>query len=82
MNLPPSTDFSQSLQRVWWPMDQAMTHEDVAEFLRRINLSQFFVSTELVSTDLGPAVFAENKAESGQSMSMVRFEIVGEVRYR
>ncbi|HVP22331.1 MAG TPA: amidohydrolase [Conexivisphaerales archaeon] len=28
INLPPSTDFTENLQRVWWPMDQAMTHED------------------------------------------------------
>jgi len=26
--LPPPTDFTQSLQRIWWPMDQAMTHRD------------------------------------------------------
>jgi 5-methylthioadenosine/S-adenosylhomocysteine deaminase len=26
--LPPSTDFTQNLQRVWWPMDQAMDLKD------------------------------------------------------
>jgi 5-methylthioadenosine/S-adenosylhomocysteine deaminase len=28
IDLPPSTDFTQNLQRVWWPMDQAMDRED------------------------------------------------------
>ena len=40
--LPPSTDFTQNLQRVWWPMDQAMGLQDAyasalmssVEFLR------------------------------------------------
>jgi putative selenium metabolism protein SsnA len=42
INLPPSTDFTQNLQRVWWPMDQAMEMRDAyasalmssVEFLR------------------------------------------------
>jgi 5-methylthioadenosine/S-adenosylhomocysteine deaminase len=28
IGLPPSTDFTQNLQRVWWPMDQAMEVRD------------------------------------------------------
>ncbi|WP_309493697.1 amidohydrolase family protein [Candidatus Hecatella orcuttiae] len=28
LNIVPPTDFSQILQRVWWPMDEAMTRED------------------------------------------------------
>ncbi len=42
IGLPPSTDFTQNLQRVWWPMDQAMDLRDAyasalmssVEFLR------------------------------------------------
>jgi cytosine/adenosine deaminase-related metal-dependent hydrolase len=42
IGLPPSTDFTQNLQRVWWPMDQAMGLRDAyasalmssVEFLR------------------------------------------------
>ena len=42
IGLPPSTDFTQNLQRVWWPMDQAMELRDAyasalmssVEFLR------------------------------------------------
>lgn len=28
ISLPPPTDFTQNLQRVWWPMDQAMGRND------------------------------------------------------
>jgi putative selenium metabolism protein SsnA len=28
IDLPPPTDFTQNLQRIWWPMDQAMNYED------------------------------------------------------
>ncbi|MHA2053305.1 MAG: amidohydrolase family protein [Candidatus Hodarchaeales archaeon] len=28
MNISPPTDFTQNLQRIWWPMDEALTLED------------------------------------------------------
>jgi putative selenium metabolism protein SsnA len=28
MNIDPPTDFTQNLQRIWWPMDEALTLED------------------------------------------------------
>ncbi len=28
MNIVPPTDFTQNLQRIWWPMDEALTLED------------------------------------------------------
>ncbi|MHA1976758.1 MAG: amidohydrolase family protein [Candidatus Hodarchaeales archaeon] len=28
MNITPPTDFTQNLQRIWWPMDEALTLED------------------------------------------------------
>lgn len=28
MNIMPPTDFTQNLQRIWWPMDEALTLED------------------------------------------------------
>ncbi|MCK5614719.1 amidohydrolase family protein [Candidatus Pacearchaeota archaeon] len=28
MNINPPTDFTQNLQRIWWPMDEALTLED------------------------------------------------------
>lgn len=28
LHLPPPTDFTQNLQRIWWPLDEALTLED------------------------------------------------------
>jgi type IV pilus assembly protein PilN len=62
---------------------QAMTHEDVAEFLRRINLSDFFVSNELISTDLAaPRIGKDQKKTNQDTEPVVHFELKGEVRYR
>ena len=61
---------------------QALTHEDVAEFLRRINLSRFFVTSELISTDLGPVQLKMSDAKGVKADPVVRFKINATVRYR
>lgn len=60
---------------------KALTHEDVAEFLRRINLSRFFVSSELISTSLG-APTEITKLKSGKVDEVVSFVVHGEVVYQ
>lgn len=61
---------------------QGVTHEDVAEFLRRINLSDFFVSSELVSTKLvSPSIKSTDFSLKG-SDKVVSFSIIGSVRYQ
>jgi type IV pilus assembly protein PilN len=61
---------------------QALTHEDVAEFLRRVNLSNFFVANELLSTDLSaPKVLLDLKFDK-EAEPVVHFEMAGQVRYR
>ncbi|MBN2525913.1 MAG: PilN domain-containing protein [Deltaproteobacteria bacterium] len=61
---------------------QGMTHEDVAEFLRRLSLSSFFVSSELVSTNLsGPSI--DTRALGATSkVEVVSFTVLGDIRYR
>ncbi|MCP4676731.1 MAG: PilN domain-containing protein [Deltaproteobacteria bacterium] len=62
---------------------QALTHEDVAEFLRRINLSNFFVSNELVSTDLkAPSVGKIKIKSESKPEPVVHFKVSGQIRYR
>jgi len=61
---------------------QAITHEDVAEFLRRINLSSFFTQSMLVSTRLTNPRITGQVSIPKSSDSVVRFEITGEIRYR
>ncbi len=61
---------------------QALTHEDVAEFLRRINLSRFFVSSELISTDLGPVKLNLPGKKESSVDPVVRFVVNAKVRYR
>ncbi len=62
---------------------QALTHEDVAELLRRINLSNFFVENELVSTDLAkPKIEGVKKPGGSEQEPVVHFELRGKVRYR
>lgn len=61
---------------------EAMTHEDVAEFLRRINLSLFFVSSELNSTVLGSPQTKFARLSPKEIEPVVKFEIKGKVRYR
>ena len=60
---------------------QALSHEDVAEFLRRINLSRFFVTSELISTNLGPITLKMPGVELGKTDAVVHFTVQGEVRY-
>ncbi len=61
---------------------QGLTHEDVAEFLKRISLSDFFVSSQLVSTDLNkPKIKSETELDRGAA-PVVHFKLTGEVRYR
>ncbi|MDJ0761982.1 MAG: PilN domain-containing protein [Myxococcota bacterium] len=61
---------------------QAKTHEDVAEFLRRINLSQFFVANELISTDLAKPKLPGTEPKDKKMDPVVHFEVNGEVLYR
>jgi type IV pilus assembly protein PilN len=61
---------------------QALTHEDVAEFLRRINLSRFFVTNELISTDLGKPLLKLEKSGTATMDPVVHFIVNGSVRYR
>jgi len=61
---------------------QGLTHEDVAEFMRRINLSEFFVSTELVSTNLQPPSIKLPGFKAKDADPVVRFVMKSEVRYR
>jgi hypothetical protein len=61
---------------------QALTHEDVAELLRRINLSSFFVSCELVSTALTrPRIRFAAKSLAGAE-PVVDFLLKGKIKYR
>lgn len=61
---------------------QGISHEDVAEFLRRINLSSFFVSSELVSTKLSsPSIDTTSLGANGR-VEVVSFTVVGDIRYR
>jgi type IV pilus assembly protein PilN len=61
---------------------QGLTHEDVAEFIRRINLSDFFVSSELVSTNLEQPKVAMDGFDSKEADPVVRFMVTAKVRYR
>jgi type IV pilus assembly protein PilN len=61
---------------------QALTHEDVAEFLRRINLSRFFVTNELISTNMGKPELKLGKANTASMEPVVHFIVSGSVRYR
>lgn len=61
---------------------QALTHEDVAEFLRRINLSRFFTSTELISTNLAKPDLKMPKGKDFAMDAVVHFTVSGSVRYR
>jgi type IV pilus assembly protein PilN len=61
---------------------QALTHEDVAEFLRRLNLSRFFVTSELISTDLGKVQLNMPGIKEAKTDPVVHFKINATVRYR
>jgi type IV pilus assembly protein PilN len=66
-------EFSESQRKVKIT-GQGLTHEDVAEFLKRVSLSDFFVSSKLISTDLSKPTI--------KSKTLAHFKLVGEVRYR
>ena len=61
---------------------QGLTHEDVAEFLRRVNLSKFFVETELVSTNLQKPRINLEGFDPKESDPVVQFVMKSEIRYR
>jgi type IV pilus assembly protein PilN len=61
---------------------QALTHEDVAEFLRRINLSDFFVSSQLVSTNLAPPTLPIKGFSARSAPPVVHFVLTVNVRYQ
>jgi len=61
---------------------QGLTHEDVAEFLRRLQLSSFFLSNELVSTNLSkPTVVMKDVSLDGVD-AVVHFELQAKIRYK
>jgi type IV pilus assembly protein PilN len=61
---------------------QGLTHEDVAEFIRRINLSDFFTSSELVSTNLEQPKISMDGFAAKESDPVVRFVVTAKVRYQ
>jgi type IV pilus assembly protein PilN len=61
---------------------QGLTHEDVAEFLRRLNLSDFFVSSNLVSTNLAQPRIPNDSFDLKNADAVVHFVIDGKVRYQ
>jgi type IV pilus assembly protein PilN len=61
---------------------QGMTHEDVAEFIRRLNLSDFFTSSELVSTNLELPKLNMEGFERKNSDPVVHFVMTARVRYQ
>jgi type IV pilus assembly protein PilN len=61
---------------------QGLTHEDVAEFLRRLQLSSFFVTSELVSTNLAkPRITSTNLGEK-ETDPVVHFILQATIRYK
>ncbi len=75
------SDFSEKNRRITLK-GQALSHEDVAEFLRRINLSRFFVTSELISTDLGDINLDIPNVKLDDAEPVVHFTVEGEVRYQ
>jgi type IV pilus assembly protein PilN len=61
---------------------QGLTHEDVAEFLKRVSLSDFFVSSKLISTDLSVPTIKSKSLGKTKIDPVVHFKLEGEVRYR
>ncbi len=61
---------------------QGLTHEDVAEFLRRLNLSDFFVTSDLVSTNLAQPRIPSDSFDAKDADAVVHFVIDGKVRYQ
>jgi type IV pilus assembly protein PilN len=76
------TDFAEKDKKISIK-GQALTHEDVAEFLRRVNLSDYFISNELVSTRVGPPSVSKIKISTDAKLEpVVFFELKGEIRYK
>ena len=82
LNIEPPTDFAQILQRVWWPVDEALTLEDAkasalsasADMLR--NGSTFFADTYSGPNSIEGSLDTIVKAtESVGIRSMLAFEI-------
>jgi len=63
-------------------LGQGITHEDVAEFLRRLSLSDFFVSSELVSTSLSKPDVAITGVNLKAVDQVVSFSVIGSVKYK
>ncbi len=62
---------------------QALSHEDVAEFLRRINLSDYFVTNELIETSLKKlSLQALKNVTIDKAEPVVAFKLKGEIRYK
>lgn len=63
---------------------QALTHEDVAEFLRRVTLSEFFSKMELVFTDLTKPKLPKGNVgiDVANCDPVVHFELKSMVHYQ
>jgi type IV pilus assembly protein PilN len=61
---------------------QGLTHEDVAEFLRRLQLSSFFVSSELISTNLAKPKIAMKTFPADETDPVVHFMLQATIRYK
>ncbi|MHA1930276.1 MAG: amidohydrolase family protein [Candidatus Thorarchaeota archaeon] len=82
LNIEPPTDFAQILQRVWWPVDEALTKEDAyasslsasADMLR--NGSTFFADTYSGPNSIEGSLQATAKGSNSVGIrSMLSFEI-------
>ena len=61
---------------------QGVTHEDVAELLRRLQLSSFFVSSELVSTNLAQPTVAMKDFNVKETDPVIHFVLQARIRYK
>jgi type IV pilus assembly protein PilN len=61
---------------------QGLTHEDVAEFLRRLQLSSFFVSSELISTNLAKPKISMKSFAADETDPVVHFMLQATIRYK
>jgi type IV pilus assembly protein PilN len=61
---------------------QGITHEDVAELLRRLQLSSFFVSNELVATNLAKPTIEVKDFPLENVDEVVHFELHAKIVYK
>ena len=62
---------------------QGVTHEDVAELLRRLQLSSFFVSSQLVSTNLAaPKLASKDITITKETDPVIHFVLQAKIRYK